>query len=111
MRLPELRAGHAGRRRPEGFGSFEVETLVQVHAYPKARLVDLEETTEPRAEQPNHRRIGVRELDGTVAFDPSPAYSAVSATIARRGKKPAAMSYRGAGEVASHPSERVFARQ
>ena len=49
-------------------GGVEIETVVQVDPHPESRLVDREVPPEPGAEEPDHRRIGVRELDFAVGL-------------------------------------------
>jgi hypothetical protein len=39
----------------------EIESLMQVDPNPETSLVDVEEAAEPRAEEANHRGIGVGE--------------------------------------------------
>jgi hypothetical protein len=56
------------QRRPKRFSRDEVETLVQVDASANAFLIDVEESTEPRAEEPDHIRIAVREPHFPVRF-------------------------------------------
>jgi hypothetical protein len=56
------------------FGGFEIQAVVEVHTNPQPRLVDLEESTEPGAEEGDHR--GIRVLAKSTLpsfFDPSPA--------------------------------------
>src|SRR5262249_28379176 len=68
MCLPELGAGYAGGHRPEVLSCFEVQTLAQVDTHSKARLVDIEEVTQPSTKQSDHRRICVGELHETVTL-------------------------------------------
>ena len=66
----ELGEWDVGDGGPELLRSVEVEALVQVDPYPKSTLVDLEETPQPRTEEPHHARIGVGELDLAIALRP-----------------------------------------
>src|SRR6266508_1783577 len=70
VRRAELTTGNGRDRGPESLGGVEVETFVQVHAYAQSRLVDIEEPSHPRAEEPHHAGIRVREADALVVLRP-----------------------------------------
>src|SRR5258705_7720228 len=70
IRLAELRDRNSQLLRPERHRLIEVESLVEIEANPKARLVDVEEVAEPRAEEGVHARIAFGESDSSVGLLP-----------------------------------------
>jgi hypothetical protein len=62
VRRPKLRERNAGNHRPMCLRRVEIEALVEVDPNAKSRLVDREERSQPRTEEADHFRIGVREL-------------------------------------------------
>src|SRR3954454_21871055 len=61
IRLVELTQWDPRDLRPMSLRRVQVEPLMEVHARTETSLVDLEEVPEPRTEEPDHRRITVRE--------------------------------------------------
>ena len=73
----ELRAWHAGDVGPELLRRIEIEALVQIHANTQTRLIDREESTQPRAEEAGSSLDRCsRSVTFPSRFAPSPAYSA-----------------------------------
>jgi hypothetical protein len=48
--------------------SIQVESFVEIHAHAQFGFIHIEEPPEPRAEEPHHLRIRVREADFTIAL-------------------------------------------
>src|SRR5680860_1529146 len=63
VRSAELTQRYACDLRPMMFSSFEVEALVEIDPHPEARLVDVEEATQPGAVKGDHRGVRVGEID------------------------------------------------
>jgi len=78
--LAELGQRDTGELGPERVRSIEVQTLVEVESNPQPRLVHVEESAQPGAEEAHHPGVAAREPDLAVGLVAPPAYSAVPAT-------------------------------